>query len=109
MVLFRLINKEFTDEKTEIMPISLLLTQEKAPDFIKRVYTATQGSEIFLRDISCGQSFRHFLEYLYCDKFVEQITNASVKKVVEICKILGLNHSYSVLKKKSDYAKIKIH
>lgn len=50
-----------------------------------------------------------FLEYLYCDKFVELTTTSMVKKVAEICKELGLPQTYMLLKKKADFASMKIN
>ena len=48
------------------------------------------------------------MEFLYCDKFVQQVTNQDVRKVSEICKLLSLTHTYNMLKKKADYAKLKM-
>jgi len=54
-------------------------------------------------------SFLKFLEYLYCDKFVDEITGIYARNVSEIAKVLGLNNISNVIKKKVDFAKMKIH
>jgi len=48
------------------------------------------------------------LEFIYCDKFVESTTTTEVRKVSELCKYLKLPQSFYFLKKRADFAKMKI-
>lgn len=54
-------------------------------------------------------TFKKFLEYLYCDRFVDDITGLQARLVSEIAKTLGLNNISNIIKKKAEFAKMKIH
>jgi hypothetical protein len=62
-----------------------------------------------LPDIHCKNSFTKFLEFLYCDKFIENMTTTQVRAVSEITKALNLTNITSQLKRRIEGAKIRIH
>lgn len=62
-----------------------------------------------MASINNKASFIKFLEYLYCDKFVEEITGVQARNVSDIAKTLGLNNISNIIKKKVEFAKMKIH
>lgn len=49
-----------------------------------------------------------FLEFLYCDRFVEPVTTSIVRKVADICKHFNLAKTSELLRKKAEYARYKI-
>ena len=108
LILFRLVQREFAMETAQVVAIKDLFAQREPPEFIKHVYLAPSGQEIFLKDVSCRDSFLLFLEFLYCDKFLEKMTNANVKKVAAICNVLNLAQTHYILKKKTEFAKMHI-
>lgn len=78
-------------------------------EFFRSVYFSKNGQTIFLKGVSSKSTFIKFLEFLYCDKFVEGIPPSQVRKVSEISRQLGLDNIHVILKRKADYAKQKIH
>lgn len=76
LVLFRLLYREYQTELTDDAKIADLLQKPSVSDFVKRVYNAKPGEEVVLSGVACRQAFLRFLEFLYCDRFVEPITTA---------------------------------
>lgn len=52
------------------------------------IYYAKPGSKISLSEQIDRNSFLKFLQFLYCDKFLERMTTLQVKEVAEIAKCL---------------------
>lgn len=79
------------------------------PEFFKTIYFAKKGEVIYLKGVQCKATFLKLVEYLYCDKFVENILPVDVRAMAEICATLGLNTLSNLMKRKADYARMKIH
>ena len=59
--------------------------------------------------IKCKKVFLKLMEYLYCDKFVDDITGFEARAVSEIAMTLGLKNISTTIRKKAELAKMKIH
>ena len=108
LVLFRLLHREFQTDPAEEAKVADLVKGPAASEFVKKVYNAKPGEEVAVTGVHCKSSFLRFLEFLYCDRFVDPITTAQVRSVGDICKALGLPQSHLVLKKSADLARSKI-
>ena len=64
------------------------------PDFIKKVsqVQCAQNTKIqlFLNEVTCSKTFCYLLEYLYCDRFVSQLTFNELLKVKDLTQALKL-------------------
>ncbi len=90
LVLFRLIFREHQQENFDKFKISEIAMKHDVCDFIKKVHLSKSGNELFLPGVTCRASFTRFLEFLYCDRFVENITTSEIRGVADICKTLYL-------------------
>jgi hypothetical protein len=97
------------DHKEDHAIHKLMKTKGSVPQFFRDVYACEKNQTVFLQNVSCRNSFLKFLEFLYCDKFIETTTPLLVKGASDICKTLGLNNLHILLKKKYEFAKSKIH
>ena len=56
------------------LSFSDLIHQRRVPQFLIDVYNAKAGTRIVIEEEVDKSSFLKLLEFLYCDKFLEQMT-----------------------------------
>lgn len=61
---------------------------------------------LYLKGVSDKNSLIRLLEFLYCDKFVKNITPFQIRGISELCKTLGLIVLSSLFRKKAEFAHI---
>lgn len=61
---------------------------------------------MYLKGVQDKTSLVRLLEFLYCDKFVKNVTPCQMRGVSDLCKTLGLNVLSGLFKKKAEFAHI---
>lgn len=72
------------------------------------MYYAKPKEHIFVSGVNNKSVFLHLLEYLYCDKFVEQMLIIQVRNVANLCKNLGLEKLYKMIYKQAESQRQKL-
>jgi hypothetical protein len=112
LILFRLVLRELSIDINENLPLSTLLSLKQQPDFIRNLAQVQCSSDspalIPLHDVHSLSAFSYFLEFLYCDKFISDLTCVELRKVVDIFSSLNLAKTHSIIRKKYEFAKVKI-
>ena len=61
---------------------------------------------MYLKGVSDKNSLVRLLEFLYCDRFVKNVTPYQMRGVSDLCKSLGLNVLSGLFRKKTEFAQI---
>lgn len=89
--------------------VSQLIKTKGCPSFISRVYQTKRHEHVSLPNVKCRATFLRFLEYLYCSKFVDEITVVQACGVAEIARMMGMTNIYKNIKDKAAFIKGKMY
>ena len=104
--------REISVDLNENMPLQTMVASNQVPDFIKRVSQVQMSQntkiQLFLSEVTCAKTFLYLLEYLYCDRFISQLTYCELAKVMDLAQTFKIHKTQEIFAKYLEFTKAKL-